>query len=119
MSAVSAQSGRSASYSRTAAARSNQRSRGRLSGFGLTLYEIATYGCRILKDVVMPTIAASKLGRIAARRLECSVSRFTTRRSRCVEEELFDVIGIDVIEIEHGRKEGTVLDYGRLSSNSR
>ena len=36
---------------------------GGLSGFGLTLDEIATYSCRILTDLVMPPIAASKAWR--------------------------------------------------------
>jgi len=76
---------------------------GGLSGFGLTLEEMATYGCRILTDSVMPLIAAYKAWRdcYAATAGTLEYPEMPRADVDALEEELFDVIGIDkLIEIE-------------------
>ncbi|MBG03252.1 MAG: carboxyvinyl-carboxyphosphonate phosphorylmutase [Rhodospirillaceae bacterium] len=76
---------------------------GGLSGFGLTLDEMATYGCRILTDSVMPLIAAYKAWRdcYAATAGTLEYPDLPRAEVDALEEELFDVIGIDkLIEIE-------------------
>ena len=77
---------------------------GGLRGFSLTLDEMATYyGCRILTYSVMPLIPAYKAWRdcyaVTAGTLE--YPDLPRAEVDALEEELFDVIGIDkLIEIE-------------------
>jgi hypothetical protein len=74
-----------------------------LGGFGLTLDEIVTYGCRILKDAVMPPVAASEAWQdcYAATAGMLEYPDLPRAKTDALEEELFDVIGIDnLIEIK-------------------